>query len=262
MTIHGLFIDPQEDFCNPSGALFVPGADADVRRLAALVDRFGGRFDALHVTLDTHHTRDIAHPAWWVDAAGKHPAPFTIVTGEDVAAGRWRAADPTAQTRSAAYVGALAKNGRYPLCIWPYHCRIGTPGHAVAAPLGEALTRWELAHGAVDWVFKGDNPWTEHYSALKADVPDPDDPRTALNRRLVDALAAADLVFIGGEAGSHCVAHTVRDLADALHDDLLVRKLVLLTDTVSPVPGFEALQERFVADLTARGMRTALCSEL
>ncbi len=29
-----LVIDPQNDFCDPSGALFVPGAPTDVARLA------------------------------------------------------------------------------------------------------------------------------------------------------------------------------------------------------------------------------------
>ena len=32
----------------------------------------------------------------------------------------------------------------------------------------------------------GANPWTEHYSAVQADVPDPQDPATQLNRALVE----------------------------------------------------------------------------
>ena len=44
MKRHLLIIDPQEDFCNPrSGALFVAGAEADISRIAVLVqdDGFG-----------------------------------------------------------------------------------------------------------------------------------------------------------------------------------------------------------------------------
>jgi nicotinamidase-related amidase len=145
MRLHGLIIDPQEDFCNPNGTLFVPGAETDMARLAAMVRRLGSRITNLHVTLDSHHTLDIAHPIWWQDAEGGHPAPFTIITPDDLAAGRWQAADPASRDRSEAYVRHLAANGRYPLCIWPYHCLIGSAGHAVVPDLFGALREWEAA---------------------------------------------------------------------------------------------------------------------
>lgn len=88
-------------------------------------------------------------------------------------------------------------------------------------------------------------------------MPDPDDPGTRLNTTLIEKLRGADAVFIAGEAGSHCVANTVRDIADALGNDSLLAKMTLLTDAVSPVGGFESLQSDFLHDLTARGLRTA-----
>jgi hypothetical protein len=38
--------------------------------------------------------------------------------------------------------------------------------------------------------------------------------------------------------------------------------LILLTDVVSPVPGFERLQEDFLADLTAKGMQLSTTKEV
>ncbi|MDX1932021.1 MAG: hypothetical protein SFU56_05395 [Capsulimonadales bacterium] len=262
MNIQGLIIDPQRDFCDPvAGTLYVPGAEKDMDRLAAMLRTIGARIDGMHVTLDTHHPLHIAHPLWWEDARGNRPSPFTIITADDVAEGHWRAVDPAERTRSEAYVAALARNGRYPLCIWPYHCLIGTTGHAVFPPLADALAAWEEKRmRPVDYVLKGRNLRTEHYSALAADVPDPDDPTTAPNRALIDSLRNADIVFVAGEAGSHCVANTVRDLAGFLKqetgDDRTLSKLVLLTDTISPVGGFETLQETFIDEMTGRGMRT------
>lgn len=32
MKVHLLVIDPQKDFCNPNGSLFVTGADKDMDR--------------------------------------------------------------------------------------------------------------------------------------------------------------------------------------------------------------------------------------
>lgn len=248
-----LIIDPQEDFCNPAtGALYVTGAEHDIARIATLVARVP--FDQIHVTLDTHHVLDIAHPSWWQDEHGNAPAPFTILSANDVATGRWRAADPALQARSLAYVEALAANGHYPLCIWPPHCLIGSVGNAVAPRLFNALLPHPVAYHR-----KGENPFTEHYSAIAADVPDPSDPSTLPNLALVARLAEADDVLVCGEAGSHCVANTVRDL---VRYGLPAQKLVLLTDAFSPVPGFEALQDAFLAELTAAGARTATTEEL
>ena len=262
MKTHALIIDPQEDFCNPdTGTLYVPGADADMTRLAAMLTRVGAKIDAVHVTLDSHHTLHIAHPIWWRGRAGNHPAPFTIITAAEVRDGRWQTADPAAAARSLAYVEALERHGRYPLCIWPYHCLIGTPGHAVVPVLASALADWEARHMTpVDYIGKGANIWTENYSAIQADVPDPDDPATQPNQPLLAALDAADRVVIAGEAGSHCVASTVRDIAAHLGDGFL-QKSVLLTDATAPVVGFERLQQDFLRDITARGLRMATTAD-
>ncbi|WP_395088478.1 hypothetical protein [Armatimonas sp.] len=257
MKRHLLIIDPQEDFCNPhSGALFVAGAEADISRIAALVQRT--EFSAIHVTLDTHHLLDIAHPLWWGDTDGNPPAPFTII--ETKTRTLWHAANPAHQERSVAYVAALARNGRYPLCIWPPHCLIGSAGHAVAAELFAALCAWETRTGrSVDYIRKGENPFTEHYSAIAADVPDPEDASTLPNHSLLAALSQADEILICGEAGSHCVASTVRDL---VRHGIPAQKLTLLTDGFSPVPGFTHLQDAFLADLKAAGARLTTTEEI
>ncbi len=70
MKIHAVFIDPQNDFCNPNGSLFVPGADKDTDHLALMVKRLSGKLDDIHVTLDSHRRVDISHPMWWRDASG------------------------------------------------------------------------------------------------------------------------------------------------------------------------------------------------
>jgi nicotinamidase-related amidase len=263
MELHGLIIDPQEDFCNPkTGALFVPGAEKDMARLAALIERIQTKITDLHVTLDSHHLVDIAHPIWWKDSMGKHPNPFTIITLADVESGKWTTTQPGMYRRSREYVEQLEKNGRYPLCIWSPHCLIGSPGHGVVPELFTALTAWEeRAFAVVDYVTKGSNIWTEHYSAIVADVPDPTDPTTQINTRLIQTLMEADMVFVAGEAGSHCLANTVRDIANNFGDDRYVQKLVLLTDATSPVPGFEMYQDDFLREMTARGMQTATTTD-
>lgn len=253
---HLLVIDPQNDFCDIEGAaLPVPGASADMRRLASFIDAFASRLVDIHVTLDSHHAVDIAHPMWWVDAAGNAPAPFTVISEEDVLSGKWQARARETQARSVEYVQALYRAGRYALVIWPEHCLIGTWGQNVEPGVMAALNRWARARlSRVDFVSKGSNPFTEHYSAVQAEVSDANDPSTQVNTRLVEALAAADEILIAGEALSHCIANSVRDIARHFGEDN-VRKLVLFEDCTSPVTGFESLASDFVAEMRARGMR-------
>ncbi|MBD3308632.1 isochorismatase family protein [candidate division KSB3 bacterium] len=259
-----LITDPQNSFCHPEdGELYVPGAEKDMERLAALIERLSEQLAQIHVTLDTHHELDVGHPLFWVNKQGDHPEPFTVISKEEVQNGTWQPYDPdlpsppyaTLLDRMITYVNKLDEHGRYQLTIWPPHCRLGTPGHNVAASLREALRIWEHTHYAVvDYVIKGINIFTEHYSGMQADVPDPEDLSTQLNTGLLRSLEEADVILLSGEALSHCVANTVRDLAKNFSAETL-RKCVLLKDAMSPVPGFEQFGEDFLQEMTAKGMR-------
>jgi len=257
-----LIIDPQNDFCDPNGALYVPGAEEDMKRLAAMIDRLAPKLSDIHVTLDSHHLIDIAHPIFWVDSKGKHPDPFTIISADDVKNGMFRATNPQFQNRVLEYVIALENNGRYPLCIWPSHCLIGSWGYIVYPELYEALIRWEQGFAMVDYVTKGSNFWTEHYSAVQADVPDPEDPGTQLNWQLIETLQKADIILLAGEARSHCLANTVLDIANNFGEEN-IKKMVLLEDATVDVPDppgttmFSDFGNKFVSDMTARGMQVS-----
>jgi len=253
-----LVIDPQVDFMDlPGSKLPVPGATQDMERLASFISRCGQQLDAIHVTLDSHHLLHVANPMMWLDRQGAQPGPFTTITVRDVAAGVWRPNPRLScedQDWCRSYVGNLAAGGRYPLVVWPPHCLIGSLGHAVEPALHQALCAWEEREFAmVDYVTKGSNHRTEHYSAVAAEVPDPEDPATTPNGRLL-RLQEADIVLLAGEARSHCVANTVRDLA-AQFGANGIGKLHLLEDCTSDVPGFENLGRDFVAEMAAKGMK-------
>ena len=254
-----LVIDPQHDFCDPSGALFVKGADEDMKRLAKMVGRVYKDLSDIHITQDAHHWFDVAHPCFWIDAGFKHPDPFTIISADDVKSGKWRPAvhGDDFRDRMQAYVDALESSGRYPLCVWFPHCLIGSPGMSVVPDLFVAVGLWEehMKTAFVEYVTKGSNPYTEHYSAVKAEVPDPEDPSTQINTRFVETLKEADVILAAGEAGSHCLANTVRDIANEFGDDSFVSKIVLVEDATSPVPTFEQAQDDFIQEMVNRGMR-------
>ena len=253
--VHLLIIDPQQDFCDPHGALYVGGAEKDMERLAEMVKRLKHKFFDISVTLDSHSLFDIAHPLYWKDSAGNHPNPFTIITKDDVQKGVWTPSLPHLFKRSLDYVASLESKGRYALCIWPPHCLKGSVGQSIVPDLFNALLEWEELYNQVDIVTKGSNPFTEHYSGLMAEVPDPEDISTQLNSSLVSTLEAVDIIAIAGEASSHCVANTVRDLVNSFSNYDCAKKIVLLTDAMSPVGGFEQLQDDFFKEMASKGVQ-------
>ena len=134
----------------------------------------------------------------------------------------------------------LAEGGRFPLMIWPYHAMLGGVGHSLVATIEEALFVHSVARGArLEVEAKGGHPLTEHYSALGPEVREDADgrPLVGFAEALVDRLLAHDAIAIAGQAKSHCVNWTVRDLIDAaqVRDPALIGRIHLLEDCSSPV---------------------------
>lgn len=268
--MHLVIIDPQNDFCDlpeeyrpliagerQASALPVAGAHADMQRVAALIKRGGAGLTDISVTLDSHQRVDIAHPTFWRQGDGSAVSAFTQISAADVREGRYLPRRAEAMPRVLAYLDALEATGRYVHMVWPVHCEIGTWGHNVHEDVRRAYNAWEEDRvGIVNKVVKGTNPWTEHYSAIKAEVPDADDEATQLNGAFIAQLQQADRVFIAGEAGSHCVKATTEHIVENFAAGDL-GKLVLLTDCMSPVTGFEAQYAAFVEDMRQRGVQIA-----
>ena len=255
-----LIIDPQNDFCHNKGTLSVPGAEEDCHRLIAMIKRLSDDLDSIHVTMDTHHLFHIAQPIFWIDKDGKHPRPFTIITSKMLQNNEYQAAAPQYRNYAVEYVNTLERTGKYSLCIWPPHCLIGTWGHDIYQELSSALIEWESGKPGrvVDYTYKGSNVRTEHYSAIRAEVSDAADPSSRTNFALIERLKRADNIAIAGEALSHCVANTVRDLITCIPPE----KLVVLTDVSSNVPGFEKLGTDFLTEVEQIGVRLMTSVEL
>jgi nicotinamidase-related amidase len=252
-----LLIDCQNTFCTPGFELFVPGAPDDNRRLCEFVYRNLGAITQVVPTLDTHHALQVFHASWLVDTGGRHPAPYTVVSVQDVENGVWRAADPTEQKNLVGYVRALEAGGRYRLTIWPYHAMLGGIGHALVSAVEEAAFFHAIAREiSPAFQIKGNDPRTEAYSVLGPEVGG------RRNDALVELLRSFDAVLLAGQAKSHCVAWTVEDLLE----DLPAERLYLLEDCMSPVvvPGvvdFTAEADEAVARFAGRGVHVVRSTE-
>ncbi len=260
-----VLIDCQKDFCNPSGSLFVKGADEDMKRLATFINRTATDFQLIHATLDQHRTFSIFFTNFWLDKDGKNPplinkdGQLNIVTLKGIEDGTWTTSNPKLLQRAKEYVIELEKKGKYSLCLWPRHCTWGSEGSAIESSVFEALSKYENDNRKiVNYSPKGLNPFTEFFGYLEAEVPDPQDPSTMFNHRLLNVLNSADEVYVAGEALSHCVSCSVRQMAILMD----MKKVTLITDCCSSVPGFEKLGEDFIKELTDEGMKLAKSTEI
>jgi nicotinamidase-related amidase len=123
-----LVIDPQNDFCDIEGAaLPVPGASADLQRLANLISRASRSVSDIVITLDTHATVSIERTTFWKQADGTPVAAFTEITEQAVRDGQYAPRAASRQPEVLAYLHALEAGGRYRLMVWPVHCVLG-PG--------------------------------------------------------------------------------------------------------------------------------------
>eukprot|EP00511_Aplanochytrium_stocchinoi_P008583 CAMPEP_0204850754 /NCGR_PEP_ID=MMETSP1347-20130617/8768_1 /ASSEMBLY_ACC=CAM_ASM_000690 /TAXON_ID=215587 /ORGANISM="Aplanochytrium stocchinoi, Strain GSBS06" /LENGTH=434 /DNA_ID=CAMNT_0051993949 /DNA_START=33 /DNA_END=1334 /DNA_ORIENTATION=- len=257
-----LIIDPQVDF-HDGGSLAVPGADEDAERIKSLIESSfffpeGRQIREIYVTLDSHMKYHIAHSQFWIDpdSTNTHPEPFTAISTDDIEQNKWVATRKEHREWAKTYVKSLKDEGNFELIIWPDHCLIGTPGHCVQPDILGALHQWEAKTGkTVQYILKGTNSKTEHYSAIKAEVVVPEDKETTgVNHTFVNELKQHDRILICGQALSHCLNYTTRDLVDNWGDKSL-SSLIVLEDATSPVKGFEEAGEKFIEDMRKKGLQ-------
>ena len=230
-------IDMQYDFCAPEGSLFVNGADKDVARTGEFIKEFESKIDHIILTIDNHHVIDISHPVFWEDNNGNPPPPFTVIKPGAVIDGSWK--PRFEKEKAVAYIQKLESQGEFPHVIWPEHCIIGSHGAAIVNEVLDPVKAWARKGNYYDVVIKGNNPITEHFGALMANVPIEEIPETQLNMGLVKKLQTFDKILVAGEAKSHCVATTISQILN--HIGNIAPKLVILENCMSDVTGFETI---------------------
>ena len=261
-----VLVDYQHDFVDPTGTLYVPGSQADVARFLTWFYNNAHGITTIYASLDTHIPFQIFYSSWWINSETReHPQPFTVITGQDVGTGAWIPLfEPEWSVR---YVHELQEKSRKDLMIWPYHTMQGTLGHMLVSPISEAIA-WHSAARQIQPVYieKGLTPRTEFYGIFGAEVPDPQSPESQLNVPLIDAVMRHDRVYIAGEAKSHCVLETERQIVEhyAGQPDVL-GKLYFLKDCTSsvqhPLIDFDALAEQELAKMQEQGVHIVLSTE-
>jgi nicotinamidase-related amidase len=248
-------VDVQNTFCIPDYELFVSGRSGtgavdDNRRLCQFIYRNLDKITQICPTMDTHQITQIFHSIFLVNETAEHPAPYTIVSVEDVEKGVWKVNPKISDTIGIDeqygqkyllhYTKILKEGGKYNLTIWPYHAMLGGIGHALVSSVEEAIFFHSIIrYSQPDFQVKGDNPFTENYSVLSPEVlrDAAGKPIAQKNNRFIKKLMEFDVVVVAGQAKSHCVAWTIDDLLNemVIVDKNLAKKVYLLEDCTSPV---------------------------
>jgi nicotinamidase/pyrazinamidase len=261
-----ILVDYQHDFIDPTGTLYVPGSQEDIARFLTWFYTHAHRITSIYASLDTHLPFQIFYSSWWKNPkTGEHPQPFTVITADDVSNMRWvPIIHPNWSVR---YVHQLQQKAKKDLMIWPYHTMEGTLGHMLAAPISEAIAWHSAARNTQPtYVEKGRTIRTEYYGIFGAEIPDPEDPESGLNVTLLDAVMKHDKVYVAGEAKSHCVLETERQLVGRFANaPEMLKRLHFLKDCTSsvqhPAIDFDALASTELAAMERQGVQVVLSTD-
>jgi nicotinamidase-related amidase len=258
-----ILVDCQHDFVDPTGTLSVPGAQQDMARFLIWFYRNAHRVTSIYASLDTHLPFQIFYSSWWKDPqTGAHPEPYTVITADEIARERWV---PLFQAEwSLQYAQQLQQKARKELMIWPYHTMEGALGHMLVSPISEAIAWHSAARNTQPtYIEKGLTTRTEFYGIFGAEISDPDDASSQLNVPLLNAIMQHDKVYIAGEAKSHCVLETERQIIEHFgNQPEMIKKLYFLKDCTSsvkhPVIDFDKLAEEELARMEQVGANIVL----
>ena len=157
-----VIIDMQNDFIHKNGSLCVPNGDKAAKNIANFLKE--NDVDKIFASMDYHPKNNIASTEFWYDSENKHVKPFTEITLDDVLSKKVRSHYYKAYL--IAYLKELEKKGKK-LIAWPPHCIQDTWGCDICDEINEILKNKDN----VEYIKKGENPYTEHYSIFKAEVP-------------------------------------------------------------------------------------------
>lgn len=265
-------IDQQKTFCLSDGELSIaPASVSDTVNVCDFVYRNLRVISDLILTLDTHYLFQIFHPLFWMDADGNHPPGFTVVLPGDIGKRIFVNPEmahillgdmkflPWLQSYALHYTEELARTGKPPLVVWPVHARLGSPGHALVPALQVAVDFHDIARWSKSqYRIKGDLPLSEYYSPFGTEIVRAHDGVVVGEEsdKVVEDLLKYEVLVIAGEAESHCVRAAIYDILKKikLQDPSLAKRIYILGDCTSSVPGFEQQGKDAIEDFKKNGM--------
>lgn len=160
-------VDPQNDFVDSKGALYVKGAEEAIDRICRLIET--GGYDRIMISQDAHQSFHIGHSEFWKGS----PEPGTVIEiPGDLSRGTYIPALCDYEERRDVIKRVFEKNSNN-IRIWPHHCLEGSWGYCFPDRLINALNDWSAKNLRSYEVYqKGKDAFCESFSLLDEFTPD------------------------------------------------------------------------------------------
>lgn len=213
-----LIIDPQNDFVDSKGSLYVNGAEEAISNICKFI--YTQKPDDILISQDTHQKFNIGFPLFW----NYELKPFDKIKISDILEDKIKPIKLRNEWKNDFKRQFKGKEDGE-LTIWPYHCIEGSCGWCFPNSLISALNDWglyNLDHKQYEVYRKGYIPEIESYSILSdcrfsAEFPD-----------LLDN--DYDKIYVSGFCKDICVAESLKDLKQYKH---FKNKLVFLDNCMA-----------------------------
>lgn len=214
-----LIVDPQNDFVDPKGSLYVNGGDKAVENIISFVKNTKEDIDII-LTQDSHYRYNLGHACFWKTEDKLQE--FQKIMAEDIEKGRCVPCfgNNADSGHTELLVNQAKSNGG--ITIWPEHCILGSWGWAFPDSLIKALNDRQIDYGlqkSYGILQKGLNPYVECFSMFTNDYP-------------VNLFSGYDEIYVAGVAKDVCVARTVRDM---IFSSMYENKLVFLDSCMATI---------------------------
>lgn len=231
-----LLIDVQNDFVNPNGSLFVPGADEDAKRTAQFIVENIEEIDHIALTIDDHNTSHVS-----LDTAWKNVDPFTSISLEDYLKGKYTIRDDARKGKILQYLETLKLNKKPNLTVWPAHCLVGSWGQCIDRNVFNAVLEWEKHNNLKAKFFrKGQDDNTDQYSLFSSESS------TGIDTKLAFKFYNMKNLFIAGQEKYICVGSSIIDIVKCMGDG---SNITLLNNCTSSIGATDDIYRERVKNL-------------
>lgn len=214
-----LIIDPQNDFVNQKGVMYIKDAQKAINNINKFINANINKIDDIIITQDSHYSFHVSHSNFWKPI----PKLFSEISYEQVKSKKF---EPivNSQTKQKELLNYLKKleSLDQKQTIWPDHCILGSWGWAIDNQLVKVLNKWSINNNGKQYqiVQKGSYPWKEMYSVFSY----ADQSLTKQGKELMNQLKKYDKIYVCGFAKDYCVASSVLDLIN----NSFAKKLIFL----------------------------------
>ena len=211
-----LIVDPQNDFVDPKGTLYVPGSEKTIEHIRKFIKTHIQEIDEILISQDTHQAYNIGFPEFWNIPGLKA---FDKICVEDILSGKCKPhnLDPA---RKDAFLTQFRKYRGTELTVWPHHCIEGTWGCCFPDTLNDALGEWGLKRSKCYKVWKkGWVPEIESYSIFPS-ITHLGNGEILERPRIL--LKPWTKIWVSGFCKDICVAETLQDMKSDFYKDKLV----------------------------------------